>query len=101
MEDHYNTFITEEDIANIAGAGLNWIRLPVPFWAISSWSNVGTDDNGNVVSEPYATGLCWKYVLRIFRWARKYGIRIKLDLHTAPGSQNGMSDILNANSASS
>ncbi|TCD64393.1 hypothetical protein EIP91_004141 [Steccherinum ochraceum] len=89
MEDHYNTFITEEDIAQIAGAGLNWIRLPVPFWAISSWDNVGNDASGNPVSEPYATGLCWKYVLRIFKWARKYGLRVELDLHTAPGSQNG------------
>ncbi|KAH8103524.1 glycoside hydrolase family 5 protein [Cristinia sonorae] len=89
LEDHYNTFITEEDIAAIAAAGLNWIRLPVPFWAISTWDNVGVDEAGNVVSEPYATGLCWKYILRMFRWARKYGLRIELDLHTAPGSQNG------------
>ena len=39
LEDHYNTFITEKDIAEIAGAGLNWIRLPVPFWAIESWTD--------------------------------------------------------------
>ena len=89
MEDHYNTFITEEDLANIAGAGLNWIRLPIPFWAISSWSDVGVDGSGNVVSEPFATGVCWKYVLRVLQWARKYGLRVNLDLHTAPGSQNG------------
>ncbi|THH27838.1 hypothetical protein EUX98_g6353 [Antrodiella citrinella] len=89
MEDHYNTFITEEDIAAIAGAGLNWIRLPVPFWAISAWSNVGEDPSGNPVAEPFAAGVCWKYILRVFRWARKYGLRISLDLHTAPGSQNG------------
>lgn len=89
MEDHYSTFITEEDIAQIAAAGLNWIRLPVPFWAISSWSDVGNDANGQPVSEPFATGVCWKYILRVFKWARKYGLRISLDLHTAPGSQNG------------
>ncbi|TCD64392.1 hypothetical protein EIP91_004140 [Steccherinum ochraceum] len=89
MEEHYNTFITEEDIAQIAAAGLNWVRLPVPFWAISTWSDVGNDGNGQPVSEPFATGVCWKYILRIFKWARKYGIRVSLDLHTAPGSQNG------------
>src|ERR1700683_4014292 len=37
LEDHYNTFVTEQDIAEIAGAGLNWIRLPIPFWAIETW----------------------------------------------------------------
>lgn len=33
LEDHYNTFITEQDIAEIAGAGLNWIRcVPLPLY---------------------------------------------------------------------
>lgn len=27
-------------------------------------------------------------------WARKYGLRIYLDLHTVPGSQNGTSLLL-------
>ncbi|KAJ6555479.1 hypothetical protein B0H10DRAFT_2241382 [Mycena sp. CBHHK59/15] len=35
MEKHYDTFITEQDIAAIAGAGLNWVRVPMPFWSIS------------------------------------------------------------------
>lgn len=30
-----------------------------------------------------------RYILRVFEWARKYGLRIYLDLHTVPGSQNG------------
>lgn len=29
------------------------------------------------------------YFLKAVKWARKYGLRINLDLHTAPGSQNG------------
>ena len=84
LEDHYANFITEEDIAEIAGAGLNWIRLPIPFWAIETWADVGGG-----VGEPFLAKVCWKYILRIFKWARKYGIRINLYLHTIPGSQNG------------
>ncbi|KAJ7466553.1 hypothetical protein FB451DRAFT_414552 [Mycena latifolia] len=34
MEAHYEGFITEKDIAQIAGAGLNWVRVPIPFWAV-------------------------------------------------------------------
>ncbi|KAF7367193.1 Glycoside hydrolase family 5 protein [Mycena sanguinolenta] len=89
MTQHYDTFITEQDIAQIAGAGLNWVRLPIPFWAVSAWSNVGVDDQGNIESEPFLAGVCWPYIVRFFGWARKYGIRVHLDLHTAPGSQNG------------
>ena len=32
LEDHCNTFIIGEDIAQLAGAGLTWIRPPIPFW---------------------------------------------------------------------
>jgi len=49
IEDHYNTFITEQDIAEIAGAGLNWIRLPIPFWAIDVWPG-----------EPFLERVSWK-----------------------------------------
>ncbi|KAI0079826.1 glycoside hydrolase [Panus rudis PR-1116 ss-1] len=89
LEDHYNTFITEEDIAQIAGAGLNWIRLPIPFWAIETWDNVGVDASGNTVAEPFLQKVAWKYIVRVLQWARKYGLRVNLDLHTVPGSQNG------------
>jgi aryl-phospho-beta-D-glucosidase BglC (GH1 family) len=95
LEEHYKTFIvcpahpfaehpthvfsqTEEDFAQIAGAGLNWIRLPIPYWAIDVWPG-----------EPFLSRTCWTYVLKAFDWARKYGLRIFLDLHTAPGSQSG------------
>ena len=69
---------TEIDFAEIAGAGLNWIRLPIPWWAIDIWEG-----------EPFLPRTCWKYILRAFQWARKYGLRVTLDLHTAPGSQSG------------
>jgi len=78
MVEHYETFITEQDFVNIAAAGMNWIRLPVGFWAIETVGN-----------EPYLEGVSWNYMLQAFEWARKYGLRIVLDLHAVPGSQNG------------
>ncbi|WVQ73941.1 hypothetical protein IAR50_003522 [Cryptococcus sp. DSM 104548] len=78
MTDHYDTFITERDFAEIAAAGLNWVRLPFGFWAIETWDG-----------EPYLEGVSWGYVLKAIKWARKYGLRINLDLHNVPGSENG------------
>ncbi|TFK55156.1 glycoside hydrolase [Heliocybe sulcata] len=78
LEDHYKTFITEEDFAEIAGAGLNFVRIPLPYWAIETRHN-----------EPFLAKTCWTYFLKAIKWARKYGIRINLDLHALPGSQNG------------
>ncbi|KAF8321309.1 glycoside hydrolase family 5 protein [Clavulina sp. PMI_390] len=87
LENHYATFITEKDFADIAAAGLNHVRIPIPYWAISKFDN-----------EPFYEGAQWKYVVKAIGWARKYGIRINLDLHAHPGSQNGFNHagVLNA-----
>jgi glucan 1,3-beta-glucosidase len=68
---------TEEDFAAIAAAGLNWVRIPLPYWAIEVWDG-----------EPFLPKVSWKYFLKAIKWARKYGLRINLDLHAVPGSQN-------------
>lgn len=69
---------TERDFADVASAGLNFVRIPIPYWAIAKF-----DD------EPFLSGAQWKYVVKAIGWARKYGLRINLDLHAHPGSQNG------------
>ncbi|KAL1745091.1 glycoside hydrolase family 5 protein [Schizophyllum fasciatum] len=83
LEKHYDTFITEQDIAEIAGAGLNWLRIPIAFWAIETWEG-----------EPFLAKTSWKYLLRVLKWARKYGLRVCLDLHAVPGSQNGEGNLI-------
>lgn len=77
MRQHYDTFITEYDFALIAGAGLNWVRLPLGYWAIETMEN-----------EPYLPKVSWEYFLKAIQWARKYGLRIELDLHAMPGNVN-------------
>ncbi|WVQ73642.1 hypothetical protein IAR50_003222 [Cryptococcus sp. DSM 104548] len=78
MEEHYKTFITEEDFALIAGAGLNYVRIALGYWAVET-----------IDSEPYLPKVSWTYFVKAIGWARKYGLRILLDFHALPGSQNG------------
>ncbi|TXT13576.1 hypothetical protein VHUM_00943 [Vanrija humicola] len=78
MEQHYATFITEQDFAEIAGAGLNWVRIPIGYWAVDT-----------EFGEPFLKGVSWTYFLKAIDWARKYGLRIVMDFHGLPGSQNG------------
>ncbi|GAA5824284.1 hypothetical protein JCM10212_001342 [Sporobolomyces blumeae] len=78
LERHYQTFITERDFAEIAAAGLNWVRIPIPYWAIKRSDG-----------EPFLEKVAWKYLLKALKWSRKYGLRVNLDLHSVPGSQNG------------
>ncbi|KAK0458473.1 exo-beta-1,3-glucanase [Desarmillaria tabescens] len=78
IKEHYQTFITEQDFAEIAGAGLNYVRIPLPYWAIETRGD-----------EPFLPKVAWTYFLKAIEWCRKYGLRINLDFHALPGSQNG------------
>ncbi|KAI9291904.1 glycoside hydrolase, partial [Neoconidiobolus thromboides FSU 785] len=75
--NHYDTWVTEDDIKTIANAGLNHVRIPIGYWQFDIQDN-----------EPFIYG-GWKYLLRGIQWCRKYGIRVMIDFHAAPGSQNG------------
>lgn len=50
------------------------MRLPVGYWIIAP-------------EKPYREGI--RYVDWAFRMAEKYQLQVLLDLHGAPGSQNG------------
>jgi glucan 1,3-beta-glucosidase len=78
LEKHYSTFVTEETFKEIADAGLDHVRIPFSYWAIKTYEG-----------DPYVERVAWRYLLRGIEWARKYGLRINLDIHGLPGSQNG------------
>lgn len=78
LEKHYATFVTEQTFADIADAGLDHVRIPFSYWAVTTYD-----------SDPYVFRVSWRYLLRGIEWARKHGLRINLDLHGLPGSQNG------------
>lgn len=78
LEQHYSTFVTEQTFKEIADAGLDHVRIPFSYWAVETYDG-----------DPYLFRTSWRYLLRGIEWARKYGLRVNLDLHGLPGSQNG------------
>ncbi len=69
---HYDTFITEKDIKDIADMGFDHIRLPVDFDIIQN------EDQTFIES-----GL--KHIDDCIAWARKYNLHMILDLHKTAG----------------
>jgi len=47
-----------------------------------------SDTNQSTSVDPYIPG-AWPYLLRALNWAATHNIHVILDLHGAPGSQNG------------
>jgi glucan 1,3-beta-glucosidase len=78
LEKHYATFVSEHTVIDIAAAGLDHVRIPFSYWAVTTYDG-----------DPYVYRTSWRYLLRGIEWARKHGLRINLDVHGLPGSQNG------------
>ncbi|GFQ06696.1 glucan 1 3-beta-glucosidase a [Phtheirospermum japonicum] len=76
--EHWNTFIREKDFKFISDNGLDTTRIPVGWWTAHDPSP----------PSPYVGGSL-QALDKAFEWAKKYGIKVILDLHAAPGSQNG------------
>lgn len=74
LEKHRQGFIGEADFKWLAGNGINAIRIPVPHWLFGGF-------------EPYVPAV--EYLVKAMEWAHKYDLQVLLDIHTAPGSQNG------------
>lgn len=68
-KEHFDTFITEQDIARIASFGMDHVRLPVDYPLIEK------------------EGI--EYVDLCLEWCRKHHLQVVLDLHKAPGYSFG------------
>lgn len=76
MKPHWDTFVSLGDFQKIKNAGFNVVRIPIGYWAY-------LDAGG-----PYTFGAA-PYLDKAIGWARQVGLKVIIDLHGAPRSQNG------------
>lgn len=74
IQTHRSEYITERDFACIRRMGLNAVRIPVPYFIFGD--------------RPPFLG-CIEELDKAFAWAERYGLKVLIDLHTTPMSQNG------------
>jgi glucan 1,3-beta-glucosidase len=82
LRDHWETWVTELDVAKMSVIGFTHVRIPIGYWAMMSEAELQS------YNEPYLTGQ-WDVLVKAFAWFKKYDIKVLIDLHGAPGSQNG------------
>ncbi len=70
-------YVAEADIAKIAEWGFNSIRLPLHYNKLSPMDSAGFLEEGFAVIDT------------VIAWCRKYDLYLILDMHAAPGGQNG------------
>lgn len=77
LRPHWDSWATWQDFKKIADAGMNTVRIPIGYWAYEKYGE-----------DPYVQGAA-PYVDAAIDWARSLGLKVWIDLHGAPGSQNG------------
>lgn len=76
MERHLSTYITEKDIAQIAGWGFDHVRLPVDYKLFEGPQEEKT----------------FRYIEQCLEWCRKFQLNAVIDLHNAEGNVYGKMD---------
>ncbi|KAL5539683.1 hypothetical protein UlMin_042941 [Ulmus minor] len=79
LKRHRNSFINIEDFNVLNRHGINTVRIPVGWW-------IAYDPDP---PDPFIGGSL-EALDNAFTWAQEFDIRCIIDLHAAPGSQNGM-----------
>lgn len=69
---HFETFITEKDIEDIAALGFDHVRVPVDY-------NVLEDEEGNPIESGFG------YLKNCYAWCKKHGLHMVIDLHECFG----------------
>lgn len=71
-KEHYDSFITEDDIIKISSWMVDHVRLPIDYDLLE-------DENGNFKGEGFA------YIDNAVNWCKNAGLNIILDLHKTAG----------------
>lgn len=69
LSEHWASWITSADLANIAAAGLNHVRIPIGYWSVAP-----------VDGDPYVQGAL-EYMDQAIGWAGSAGLKVLIDLH--------------------
>ncbi|KAL8740803.1 MAG: hypothetical protein Q9190_006529 [Brigantiaea leucoxantha] len=77
LQKHWDSWVSLDDFQRISKAGFNTVRIPIGYWAYKKYDG-----------DPYIQGAA-PYLDKAITWARQTGLKVWIDLHGAPLSQNG------------
>ena len=87
LRAHWDSFITRDDFAWLGAVGINAVRIPLGHWIFGPpypyHSKYGDHPH------PFVAGGI-DVLDRALDWATELELRVVLDLHAAPGCQNGV-----------
>lgn len=85
LREHRDRFITRDDFAWLAARGINTVRIPLGHWVFGPPYPYHPAYGAN--PHPFVPAI--DVLDRAMDWAAAEGLGVVLDLHAAPGCQNG------------
>lgn len=77
LTDHWESMYNETDFKQIKEAGLNMVRIPIGYWSFEK-----------LEGDPYVSG-AQDYLDKAIEWSHANDLKVMIDLHGAPNTQNG------------
>ncbi|EGW34884.1 glucan 1,3-beta-glucosidase precursor [Spathaspora passalidarum NRRL Y-27907] len=77
LNQHWSEFYNETDFQLIKQAGLNMVRIPIGYWSFEMMDK-----------DPYVSG-AQDYLDKAIEWSKQNDLKVLIDLHGAPNTQNG------------
>uniref|UniRef100_A0A6B2L8G9 glucan 1,3-beta-glucosidase n=1 Tax=Arcella intermedia TaxID=1963864 RepID=A0A6B2L8G9_9EUKA len=77
LQAHWDSWVSFGELQKLAQHGITHLRVPVGYWIVSIEPG-----------EPFVYG-GMDYLKRLLGWAQSLNLKVLIDLHGAPGSQNG------------
>lgn len=78
LTQHWEQFYNETDFQQIKKSGLNLVRLPIGYWSFEKLANF----------DEYVMG-AQDYLDKAIQWSFENDLKVLIDLHGAPNTQNG------------
>ncbi|EJT98284.1 glycoside hydrolase [Dacryopinax primogenitus] len=88
LEQHWDAWITSDDWKWMNERGINSVRIPIGFYHLCGLDQAVLDGTD---FQPFCGTFegAWRRIAQAIFTARQHGIGVLLDLHAAPGKQNG------------
>lgn len=86
LRAHWASWITRDDFAWLAERGIDLVRIPFGHWVMGPPYPYHPKYGENPF--PFVPGGI-EVIDQALEWAEAYGLKVLLDLHAAPGCQNG------------
>lgn len=85
-EEHWRTWIQDDDWAWMASVGVTAVRLPIGYWNVSACEFVDATDFADL-HDVYCNS--WDFVVKyVLEPARAHSIGVLIDVHAVPGGAN-------------